>query len=100
MDNPYVLEDIQPLLPYIDFPYTSNDTGFRKPSAKGLLFLAAKMGIAPDRILFVGDEEKDMLCANTAGACSVLINRDGTVKNFGQQKEIRSLSEIPALIFP
>ena len=43
---------------------------------------------------FVGDEEKDIMCAVNAGAYSILINRDNTIKNYGQDKEISSLDEL------
>ena len=36
MDNEFALADIAPLLGYINYPYTSNDTGYRKPCGRGL----------------------------------------------------------------
>ena len=39
------------------------DIGFRKPNPKGLFILAEQMSIGLDKILFVGDEEKDIKCA-------------------------------------
>lgn len=94
MDNSYVLDDISSLIHYIDYPYTSNDVGYRKPSIKGLMMLVEKMHVDISEIVFVGDEEKDMICANNAGAYSVLINRDDAVKNYGQAREIHSLTEL------
>ena len=94
MDNKYVLDDIVTLLPYIDFPYTSNDVGYRKPSIEGLKILAEKMNVDTSEIVFVGDEEKDMACANRAGAYSVLINRDAACKKYGQKREIVSLIDL------
>lgn len=49
-------------------------------------------------IIFVGDEEKDIICANDAGAYSVLINRENVEKNYGQKREIRSLTELLSLV--
>ena len=94
MDNVYALEDISPLLKYIDLPYTSNDTGFRKPSAEGVAMIAAALGVAPSEILFVGDEIKDMQCAAVSGATGILINRTTETKDYGQDHEIRSLTEV------
>lgn len=94
MDNQYVLDDIKWLRKYINYPYTSNDVGYRKPSAEGLKILAKVMHLNLEEIIFVGDEEKDMLCANNAGAYSVLINREETCKKYGQSKEIYSLKEL------
>ena len=98
MDNEYVLDDIVTLLSYIDFPYTSNDVGYRKPSIKGLKILAEKMNVDIAEIVFVGDEEKDMVCANRAGAYSVLINRDTVSKKYGQKGEIASLTDLLSIL--
>ena len=49
MDNEYALEDIRPLLPYIDYPCTSNDTVWRKSSSRSLLVLAEKQQPKPAR---------------------------------------------------
>ena len=94
MDNKYALEDIRPLLEYIDYPCTSNDTLWRKSSSQSLLVLADRMGIPADGIAFVGDEIKDMRCAKGAGAAAVLINRTGEPKDYGQDEEITDLREI------
>lgn len=94
MDNVYALEDISAVIRYIDYPCTSNDIGYRKPREDGLQFLAEKMKITAGEMAFVGDEEKDILCAVNAGAYSILINRSGSVRNYGQDKEIRTLDEL------
>lgn len=94
MDNIYALEDIAPIIKYIDYPLTSNDVGYRKPRTEGLRLLADKMQISIKEMAFVGDEEKDILCASNAGVYSILINRDGSVKNFGQDAEIDSLDKL------
>ena len=99
MDNKYALEDISEAIDYIDFPYTSNDVGYRKPSSKGLRLLSEKMNIAVDKIAFVGDEKKDVECAKNAGAIAVLINRDNEEKYYGQDYTIRSLDELFNLQF-
>ena len=94
MDNKYALEDIFEVISYIDFPYTSNDVGYRKPSNKGLLLLSEKMNIPVDRIAFVGDEKKDIECGKNAGCIAVLINRTDEVKDFGQDYTISRLNEL------
>lgn len=97
MDNIYALEDIKPLLKYIDIPFTSNDAGYRKPNGKGLELLADKMNVLTSEMIFVGDEKKDVECARNAGAIAVLINRDNEEKNFGQNyfiKELKGLVDI------
>ncbi len=94
MDNSYVLDDISSIIQYINYPYTSNDVGYRKPSVVGLKVLSERMHVDISEIVFVGDEEKDMICANNAGAYAVLINRDNTIKEYGQAREIHSLTEL------
>ncbi len=94
MDNEYALEDIEAIRKYITYPLTSNDVGYRKPRAEGMKLLADKMQIDVSELVFVGDEEKDMVCARNAGAYAVLINRDNGVKAFKQDREIGSLTEL------
>lgn len=98
MDNVYALDDIRTIIKYIDYPLTSNDVGYRKPRAEGLKLLAAKMQIDMKEIAFVGDEEKDIMCAANAGAYSILINRSDGIKNYGQDKEIKSLDELLTMV--
>ncbi len=98
MDNVYVMEDIAAIRKYIEYPFTSNDVGYRKPSAEGVRLLAQKMRVDISDIIFVGDEEKDIICANNAGAYSVLINRETVEKNYGQKQEIHSLIELLSFV--
>ena len=98
MDNKYALEDIRAVIKYIDYPLTSNDVGYRKPSAEGLKLLAEKMQIDMKEMAFVGDEEKDIMCAANAGVYSVLINRSNEIKNYGQNEEIKSLDELLSMV--
>lgn len=94
MDNIYALEDIAPVIKYIAYPFTSNDTGYRKSCTKGLEILSEKMRTDISDIVFVGDEEKDMVCAKNAGAYGALINRDGALKDYGQDRTIHTLAEL------
>ena len=98
MDNIFALEDIKEIIRYFDYPLTSNDVGYRKPRAEGLKLLAAKMQIDMNEMVFVGDEEKDIMCAANAGVYSVLINRSNEVKNYGQDKEVKSLDELLSMV--
>lgn len=68
-----------------------------KSCTKGLEILSEKMRTDLSDIVFVGDEEKDMVCARNAGAYAVLINRDDTIKNYGQAKTIHILTELLSL---
>ena len=98
MDNKYAFEDIAVIKKYIQYPYTSNDIGYRKPNAKGLQLIANQLEVDIRNIIFVGDEMKDILCARNAGAVSVLINRSNEEKNFGQDYVIATLKELLGII--
>ena len=94
----FALADINEIKDYIQYPVTSNDVGLRKPNTKGLLFLSEKMNIPLSQMVMVGDEEKDIICANNAGVYSVLINRSEEYKDFGQMKSIHTMLELPEIV--
>lgn len=98
MDNEFALADINEIKDYIQYPVTSNDVGLRKPNTNGLLFLSEKMNIPLSQMVMVGDEEKDIICANNAGVYSVLINRSKELKDFGQMKSIHTMLELPEIV--
>ncbi|MBD5104402.1 MAG: HAD family hydrolase [Ruminococcaceae bacterium] len=94
MDNEFSLEDISVLSDFIDIAITSVDVGFRKPNSAGYLKLLDSLAICPDDMIFIGDEEKDIIGAKKLGIASALINRSKEIKDFGQDHTFGSLSEI------
>lgn len=94
MDRDYVLNDIEAFKGYIDVLLTSVDVGFRKPNKQGYSDLLNNLDVAANEMVFVGDEQKDILGANSIGIYSVLINRTSTTKEYGQRKMISSLKEL------
>ena len=46
-------------LPVASGVYISLNPDFRKPSPGGLLWLCRQMGVPPEEVVFVGDDEKD-----------------------------------------
>ncbi|MCL2409334.1 MAG: HAD family hydrolase [Oscillospiraceae bacterium] len=94
MDNVFSLKDIADIKKYFDAGFTSIDVGYRKPNAMGYNMLLESFNITPSQMMYVGDEEKDIRGANNAGIISVLINRSGDQKNWGQRHTIQSLSEM------
>lgn len=94
MDRDYVLNDIEAFKEYIDVLLTSVDVGFRKPNKQGYSDLLNNLDVAANEMVFVGDEQKDILGANSIGIYSVLINRTSTTKEYGQRKMISSLKEL------
>lgn len=94
MDNRYSLKDINAISQYIDITLTSVDVGYRKPNNAGFKMLLESFNIEPFEMLFVGDEEADIIGANNLGIGSVLINRCNKELNYGQKYTINSLSGI------
>ena len=68
----------EPLLRALDLDaraatVVSGDTlSQRKPDPAPLLFACSSVGIAPDRTLYVGDAERDMIAATAAGMATCL----------------------------
>ena len=77
---------------------TSQQVGFRKPHLEGYSRAAVELKCAPENCIFIGDEEKDVVGANKAGMVSVLLDRNGHNRNFGQRYTIVSLTELMSLI--
>lgn len=94
LENKYALEDISSIIDYIDLPYTSNDIGYRKPNVKGLEMIAQELGVLVQEVMYIGDEEKDIICANNAGAVSVLIDREVKGLEYGQHYRVNNLNEL------
>ncbi len=94
MDNEFSLEDISALSDLIDVVFTSVDVGYRKPNSAGFLKLLDSFKVSPHEMIFVGDEEKDIVGAKKLGIVSALINRREEPKDFGQDYTFHSLNEI------
>lgn len=86
------------LLPYFDMYVSSISCGMRKPNPKGLHDIAEKFGTGADDMLFVGDEEKDILVAKRFGCRAVLIDRKKRGADLGQDFTIYDLNNIEQLL--
>lgn len=86
------------LMPYFDMYVSSVSCGYRKPSPKGLKGIAEHFGAAPEDMIFIGDEEKDIGTAKRFGCISVLIDRKNSENNFGQEHTIKNLTELSDII--
>ncbi len=98
MDNEFSLRDISRISKLIDIAFTSVDVGYRKPNSTGFIKLLSFFDVSPNEMLYVGDEEKDIVGANNLGILSVLVNRSNDIKDFGQNHTIISLSDIVKII--
>lgn len=74
MDKKLVLADVEKFEKYIDVVLTSVEVGYRKPNKQGFIQLSKELAVDINEIIYVGDEEKDMIGANRLGIYSVLIN--------------------------
>ncbi len=77
---------------------TSVEVGVRKPEPAGYLALAARLGLAPQEMLYVGNEPKDVIGASRAGMVAVFLDRSSAGANQGQQFTITALAEVDAII--
>lgn len=98
MDNVFALEDISVISDFIDIAVTSVDVGYRKPNSAGYLKLLDSLKIYPNDMIFIGDEEKDIIGAKKLGITSVLINRSTEIKEFGQDYTLKSLNGIFSIL--
>ncbi|MDE6260484.1 MAG: HAD family hydrolase [Oscillospiraceae bacterium] len=98
MDNVFSLEDISTLSDLIDIAITSVDVGYRKPNSAGYLKLLDALEVSPNEMIFIGDEEKDIIGAKKLGIASALINRSNEIKDFGQDYTLESLSDLFSML--
>ena len=78
---------------------TSVDVGFRKPDPRGFAALGAHLGCDSGEMLFVGNEQKDVVGAQAAGMVAVLLWRGpGPVPPWGQDFVIAELASLLDLI--
>ncbi len=78
---------------------TSIETGVRKPDPAGFEALARRLGCSPDAVLFVGNEQKDVLGAKAAGMTAALLWRgDSPVPPWGHDLVLTSLAELVPLV--
>lgn len=84
--------------PLLDVVLTSVDVGERKPASTGFHALAAALGVPIAALWYVGNEEKDIVGARTAGATAVLIDRENRQPCWGQAHTLRDLRELAEIL--
>ena len=98
MDDEFSLKDIEEIKDYIDLKLTSENVGYRKPNKKGFEIMLEKFNCKPEQMIYVGDEQKDIIGPQSVGMKAILIKRDNKIKEFGQDYTITKLSEIIEVI--
>lgn len=77
---------------------TSVEVGVRKPESAGYLALAARLGVEPHEMLYVGNEPKDVFGASRAGARSAFLDRTSSGAHHGQDFTISTLSDVHEIL--
>lgn len=85
------------ILDYFDFVVVSAEVGFQKPDLQMFAIAAERMGVAPDRILHIGDNpEQDVGAAKACGYQTLHLVREDSME-VPSPPMIRSLAELPEL---
>ena len=66
--------DAADILPYVTQVRGADEASLRKPAPAMLLAAAHQLGVAPSRLLMVGDGPADLLAAQAAGCPAVLVD--------------------------
>jgi len=78
----------------IDVILSSVEVGYRKPNINGYIMLSKKLGVQTDEMIYIGNEEKDVIGANNAGIISILINRTNEEKYYGEKYQFKILKDM------
>lgn len=94
MPDELIKEDILSFESMIDCYVSSVNCGYRKPNKSGLDTISKVIDVPIVNMIFIGDEEKDIKTAKNTGCASVFINRSGEIKKYGQDYEVKALTEV------
>lgn len=92
MPDEFFKDDISELLSHFDFYMSSAISGYRKPNCKGLQMISEKFAIPMNKLIFIGDEEKDKKTALNANCKFIQIQR--TARAAGSIKNLYDLLDI------
>jgi len=77
-----------------------HDTQKHKPHANPILDGISKLGLKPNEVISIGDEEKDIIASNNAGATSVLASwRNNGSNNHEANYHCKSIDELKKILF-
>ncbi len=84
--------DISELSGFFDYYVSSYVAGYRKPCCKGLQMISEKFSTPMEKLVFVGDEEKDRKTAENANCKFIWLQRgkrkDGSIGDLYELLEI------------
>jgi FMN phosphatase YigB (HAD superfamily) len=72
----------------------SGDVGVKKPDPAIFHLALQRAGLQPKDTIYIGDAEEDVVGANSAGMISVIIDRNGHGRDWGQTYTVTSLRDI------
>lgn len=98
MGKPFVKKDISLFSNLIDYLLTSVEVGYRKPNAKGYEILAKELGVSSYEMIYVGNEEKDIVGGKAIGMVTVLVDRNKKGNFCDADYIINNLSELKNFI--
>ena len=78
----------------IDVILSSVEVGYRKPNINGYIILSKKLEVQTNEMIYIGNEEKDIIGANKAGIISILINRKDEEINYGEKYQFKNLLDM------
>lgn len=83
---------------YLSSVIVSGDHGIQKPDPAIYQMALEQTGAEPHETIYIGDSEEDVVGANNAGLISVLIDRNGHGRYYGQRHTISILKDTLKLI--
>lgn len=92
----FVKNDLQPITQYLNKIYTSCNVGYRKPHIKCLQAIISDFDADLCQTYYIGDEEKDIQCANACNITSIKYGFNETESN--PNYTINSIQEILKIV--
>lgn len=84
------------LLPLFDALVISSEIGARKPDLVGYERVCELLGVAPQRAIYVGDEEEDLIACQAVGMLPIFVPGEDTSSAVGLQLE--KVSDLPRFL--
>lgn len=94
MGKGFVEKDVSPFKELIDCLLTSVEVGYRKPNPIGYERLAQGLDTLPKHMIYVGNEEKDIIGGKIAGMRTVLVDRCSKDVTFEEDYRCHCLSQL------
>lgn len=94
MNKLFVNKDISLFEHMIDCILTSVEVGYRKPNPEGYKLLSQQLGVKPNQMIYVGNEEKDIIGAKLIGMGTVLVDRENKGLTYQEDYRIQSLLDV------